>query len=450
MPEWRDAVNREGGELNSMLEEEQHPHYQYPPLLHAPAKGFGALSRTDNPWRERFLVPLYACNEQETGSQMHVRQLLHLAKATNRTLVLPNWGFGVSWYCLRSFCSLRRANAEHAPTRSPPFPTAVPTPSTPSTRPNRPTQSVCGPCHIGHGLLGCRGSSSAPRSMPGELRWRLSVLEVLVLTLLTCRISVIFFRDTHKVLSDSIATSDEGILKEGCVPTEPFKIDEPPLYIATNGETYLSSVVNKLRETDHLQTLFVIFNHYSDFKIKGGELFPDPLMQVRPKEWGLWVGAPWPQWNYSAQVNTMFTIAQSKLPERYAAMQWRMELMPPKVLQKCSDMFAEAIISGMRAKGLTTIYVASDMPLGKDRSRSKSASFNAPEVAQARESIDHLVYRLNEASFQVRTWNDLKPEDGDEVSLRRLIFKQRRASAFPALGQLQLQVRAFGANFKPS
>lgn len=112
MPEWRDAVNREGGELNSMLEEEQHPHYQYPPLLHAPAKGFGALSRTDNPWRERFLVPLYACNEQETGSQMHVRQLLHLAKATNRTLVLPNWGFGVSWYCLSSSCSPRRANAE--------------------------------------------------------------------------------------------------------------------------------------------------------------------------------------------------------------------------------------------------------------------------------------------------------------------------------------------------
>lgn len=75
------------------------PTYQYPTLLHTPV-GYGALSRKDNPWRERFLVPLYACNEQETGSQMHVRQLLHLAKSLNRTLVLPNWGFGVCPYRL--------------------------------------------------------------------------------------------------------------------------------------------------------------------------------------------------------------------------------------------------------------------------------------------------------------------------------------------------------------
>lgn len=201
------------------------------------------------------------------------------------------------------------------------------------------------------------------------------------------------------------------------MPVDPFRIEEPPLYIATDGQTYLSTVVNKLRETDHLQTLFVIFNHYSDFRIKGDVLFPDPLMQARPKEWGLWVGASWPQWNYSTQVNTMLDVARSKLPVRYAAMQWRMELMPPKTLTKCADMFAESIISGMRQQGLSTIYVASDMPLGKDRSRSKSASFNAPEVAQARESIDHLVFRLNEASFHVRTWNDVKPKDGDEVSL---------------------------------
>jgi hypothetical protein len=72
------------------------PVNQYPPLLHPPLRGYGALSTVQNPWRERFLVPLYACNEQETGSQMHMRQLLHLAKALNRTLVLPNWGFGVS------------------------------------------------------------------------------------------------------------------------------------------------------------------------------------------------------------------------------------------------------------------------------------------------------------------------------------------------------------------
>lgn len=78
--------------------EDEAPNNQYPPLLHAPLRGYGALSSVHNPWRERFLVPLYACNEQETGSQMHVRQLLHLAKALNRTLVLPNWGFGVSLF----------------------------------------------------------------------------------------------------------------------------------------------------------------------------------------------------------------------------------------------------------------------------------------------------------------------------------------------------------------
>lgn len=178
----------------------------------------------------------------------------------------------------------------------------------------------------------------------------------------------------------------------------------------------MSSVVSHLRETDHLSTLFMVFNHYSDFRIKGGGSYPDPLLQDRPKEWGLWVGAPWPQWNYSVGVNTMFRAAQAKLPERYAAMQWRMELMPPKTLLKCSDLFAESVISGMRNMGLTTIYVASDMPLTSEKTNSKSASFNWQEVAEARESIDHLMYRLNEADFKVKTWNDIKPEDGDEVS----------------------------------
>lgn len=87
--------------VRELADDEEWPHKQYRPLLHAPPKGYGALSRTDNPWRERFLVPLYACNEQETGSQMHMRQLLHLAKATNRTLVLPNWGFGVGQLALQ-------------------------------------------------------------------------------------------------------------------------------------------------------------------------------------------------------------------------------------------------------------------------------------------------------------------------------------------------------------
>lgn len=231
------------------------------------------------------------------------------------------------------------------------------------------------------------------------------------------RVSLIFFRDTHKVLSETIANTDRQILEDGCVDPDPFKIDEPPLYIATDVFTTLSTIVSHLRETDHLSTLFVIFNHYSDLRLKDHTPFPDPLLQHRPFEWGLWAGAPWPQWNYSTGVTTMFNVAKSRLPDRYAALQWRMELMRPETLQICSDLFAESVISGMRKMGLTTIYVASDMPLGKDRKMAKSASFNAPEVAHARDSIDHLMYRLNEASFKVRTWNDIKPKDGDEVRL---------------------------------
>ena len=78
-----------------------------------------------------------------------------------------------------------------------------------------------------------------------------------------------FFRDTHKRLSESIADTDEDILKDMCVPPEPFKIDEPPLYVATTHSTYMRSIVAHLRETDHLSTLFVVFNHYSDIRLKG-------------------------------------------------------------------------------------------------------------------------------------------------------------------------------------
>lgn len=121
----------------------------------------------------------------------------------------------------------------------------------------------------------------------------------------------------------------------------------------------------------------------------------------------------------------MWSVARAQLPERYAALQWRMELIRPETLSKCADMFAESVISGMRHQGLETIYVASDMPLGKDRKKAKSASFNAPEVAHARESIDHLTFRLNEASFKVKTWNDVKPKDGDEVSFFALSLSSR-------------------------
>ncbi|KAM0786767.1 hypothetical protein ACM66B_002202 [Microbotryomycetes sp. NB124-2] len=350
---------------------------QYPAPSDEPLEGFGALSRLDNPWRERFLVPLYACNEQETGSQMHVRQLLHLAKTLNRTLVLPNWGFGI------------------------------------------PTISNCRPYGFDQIYETESTNSIGLWSIPFR-KWKEWISRMKKAQPFNARISVIFFRNTHKVLSESISDTDEGILKEMCVPHEPFKIEDPPLYVATTPATYLSTIVNHLRETDHLSTLFVIFNHYSDLRLKGDVQFPDPLLQQRPKEWGLWVGSPWPQWNYSTGVMDMFESAKAKLPRDYAAMQWRMELMPPKVLQDCSDKFAESIISGMREKGLKTIYVASDMPLTHERTKSKSASFNLPEVQQARESIDHLVYRLNEANFDVKTWNDIKPADDDETAIEGL------------------------------
>ncbi|KAK4052681.1 hypothetical protein OIV83_001968 [Microbotryomycetes sp. JL201] len=374
---WGDAAPHRQHE--TPLEEEGYlaAHSQYPAPSETPLEGFGALSRLDNPWRERFLVPLYACNEQETGSQMHVRQLLHLAKTLNRTLVLPNWGFGI------------------------------------------PTISNCRPYGFDQIYETESTNSVGLWSIPFR-KWKEWINSMKKAQPFSARISVIFFRNTHKVLSESISDTDEGILKEMCVPHEPFKIDDPPLYVATTPATYLSSIVDHLRETDHLSTLFVIFNHYSDLRLKGDVQFPDPLLQQRPKEWGLWVGSPWPQWNYSTGVMDMFEAAKAKLPREYAAMQWRMELMPPKVLQDCADKFAESIISGMREKSLTTIYVASDMPLTHERAKSKSASFNLPEVQQARESIDHLVYRLNEANFDVRTWNDIKPADDDEMAIEGL------------------------------
>ncbi|KAM0752719.1 hypothetical protein T439DRAFT_323330 [Meredithblackwellia eburnea MCA 4105] len=350
--------------------------YNYPRILHTPA-GYGALSRKDNPWRERFLVPLYACNEQETGSQMHVRQLLHLAKALNRTLILPNWGFGI------------------------------------------PTISNCRPYSFDTIYETESTNSVGLWSVPFRT-WMDYVDRKQRRARLTSRIAIIFFRDTHRRLSEDIANTDEGILENGCIPAEPFEFRDPPIYMATNSETQLSTVVRTLRDTEPLSTLFVFFNHYSD--LRTDEPFVDPLLQQRPKNWGLWSGEPWPQWNYSTQVNAMFRTSIQKLPERYGAMQWRMELVNPDTLMKCSDLFAEAVISGMRNRGLDTIYVASDMPIGIDNKKttSKSASFNPPEVAQAKKSIDHLTYRLNEASFHVKTWNDIKPEEGDRHAIAGL------------------------------
>ncbi|KAK4698363.1 hypothetical protein P7C70_g7915, partial [Phenoliferia sp. Uapishka_3] len=348
--------------------------YQYPKLLHTPS-GYGSLSRKDNPWRERFLVPLYACNEQETGSQMHVRQLLHLAKELNRTLVLPNWGFGI------------------------------------------PTISVCRPYAFDTIYETESTNSVGLWSVPYKT-WMDYIDRKQRRSSLASRIAIIFFRDTHRRLSEDIANTDVGILENGCIPSEPFTFSEPPLYMATDDLTSMSTVVRTLRETESTSTLFVFFNHYSE--LRAPVPFDDPLLQARPKEWGLWTGEPWPQWNYSSQVDRMFDSAVAKLPDRYAALQWRMELIDPATLIKCSDMFAEAVISGMRNMGIDTIYVASDMPIGPDRKMSKSASFNPPEVAKAKESIDHLVYRLNEASFHVKTWNDIKPLDGEPTAITGL------------------------------
>lgn len=158
------CVNSDGGGGSS---------YQYPKILHTP-QGYSALSRKDNPWRERFLVPLYACNEQETGSQMHVRQLLHLAKALNRTLVLPNWGFGVrfsvsslpSLACFRKWETLTSAadaNLRTRTSRYPPSAIVGRTRSTLSTRPSRRIALACGPSHTGSGWTISLASSGGSR-----------------------------------------------------------------------------------------------------------------------------------------------------------------------------------------------------------------------------------------------------------------------------------------------
>ncbi|KDE05703.1 hypothetical protein MVLG_03937 [Microbotryum lychnidis-dioicae p1A1 Lamole] len=340
----------------------------YSEPLYPPIEGYGALSRSDNPWRERFLVPTYACNEQETGSQMHVRQLLHLAKALNRTLVLPNWGFGI------------------------------------------PTVSNCRPYSFDM-IYETESTNSVGLWSITYPRWikyiRNSERKF------NARISVIFFRNTHKALSETIGTDDATTLEDACVDPEPFDISDPPIYVATNQDTTLSYMVRHLRETDNLSTLFVHFNHYSDIRIADAKPFPDPLLQVRPKEWGFWVGAAWPQWNYSSQVQQMFRTAQAHLPEQYGGVQWRMELMPPSVLKNCSNLFAESVIEGMRQRGLKTIYIASDMPLTTQRKNSKSASFNWDKVLQAKEALDNLVDRLKGAHLSIMTWNDIKPSPND-------------------------------------
>ncbi|SCV70240.1 BQ2448_1634 [Microbotryum intermedium] len=345
----------------------------YPEPLYPPVEGYGALSRSDNPWRERFLVPTYACNEQETGSQMHVRQLLHLAKALNRTLVLPNWGFGI------------------------------------------PTVSNCRPYSFDT-IYETESTNSVGLWSITYPRW----IKYIRNSERKFDASVIFFRNTHKVLAETIGVDDATTLEDACVDSKPFDISDPPIYVATNQDTTLSYLVRHLRETDNLSTLFVHFNHYSDIRIADGRPFPDPLLQERPKEWGFWVGASWPQWNYSTQVLEMFQTAQAHLPKQYAGLQWRMELVPASVLKNCSDLFADSVIDGMRQRGLKTIYIASDMPLSSQRKNSKSASFNWEKVIEAKEAIDHLVERLQGAHLSIMTWNDIKPALGDSEVIEGL------------------------------
>ena len=133
----------------------EHHVEQRPELLPPPEPGFGSISSPKNPYRNRFLVPLFACNEQETGSQMHVRQLLHLAKALNRTAVLPNWGFGVRSH---KPATERWADTSH---RSRPSRTAGHTRSTTSTRSSGPTTLASGTCLT-------RPSSATPSDAHGE------------------------------------------------------------------------------------------------------------------------------------------------------------------------------------------------------------------------------------------------------------------------------------------
>lgn len=220
--------------------------------------------------------------------------------------------------------------------------------------------------------------------------------------------SAVFFRDSHKYMGWLMADSDVDVLRESCVEPEPFQFQDVATYVATRPNERLDSVVERLRPTFDTEVLFMVFNHLSDFYT---EDFPDPLVQMRPT-WGLWSGAPFPQWNYSQSILSMARSARMRLPSKYAAMQWRMELVEPDTLIKCSDMFAETVIAECREKGFKTVYVATDMPIGEQK-RSKSASFNAPEVAQAMDSINHLLFRLREAEFEIKTWDDIMPNDDE-------------------------------------
>lgn len=48
------------------------------------------------------------------------------------------------------------------------------------------------------------------------------------------------------------------------------------------------------------------------------------------------------------------------------------------------------------------------MPIGEGKA--KSASFNAPEVAQAINALRHLLARIKESNLKITTWDDIRPE----------------------------------------
>jgi hypothetical protein len=163
----------------------------YPPLLHPPPPGFGVLSRVDNPWRERFLVPLAACNEQvggrlrrlnrlPAGSLQLARRLAGNGQPDARQATTPSrkgdqqdprpsqLGIWRERFCALTATCFTRKLTPQCP-RFPPSVIVDPTRSTRSTKPSRPTLPVCGPYRTEPGPTTSLGDGDKISSPQGAL-----------------------------------------------------------------------------------------------------------------------------------------------------------------------------------------------------------------------------------------------------------------------------------------
>lgn len=250
-------------------------------------------------------MAIFACDEQETGAQMHVgdecrvrktvilritypqmRQVLHLGKALGRTVVAPNFGgqgiptlSNCQPYAYDDIFRLEEANAAGL-------------------------WSVAYPTY----------EKWVEKSTKGAW-WSLSA-QVVVMS-----------SDYAWEQVKNLPQNDRELLERGCVKVHPYAIDSPRLYMSTANQQKMSDVVKGLAGTDDMDVVFMYFNHKSVFVAPE---ISDPLLQERP-EWGLWARNPFPYWNYTSFVQDTYDTAVAKLPANFIAMQWRMERVPPPV-----------------------------------------------------------------------------------------------------------------------